>query len=133
MLVNTLPFTTGILVGIGETFAERVDALLAIAASHERHGHVQEVIVQNFLAKPGTAMHDHPSGDPDYYLRTVAVARLVLPLGTTAVVADPHEIANVLGTDGVHWLLDAAAGLPLDVYFMASSSIPASRFESPRQ
>ena len=60
-------------------------------------------------------------------------ARLVLPLGTTAVVADPHEIANVLGTDGVHWLLDAAAGLPLDVYFMASSCIPASRFESPRR
>ena len=60
-------------------------------------------------------------------------ARLVLPLGTTAVVADPHEIANVLGTDGVHWLLDAAAGLPLDVYFMASSCVPASRFESPRR
>ena len=49
-------------------------------------------------------------------------ARLVLPFGTTAVVADPHEIANVLGTDGVHWLLDATAGLPLDVFFMASSS-----------
>src|SRR5712691_4992491 len=60
-------------------------------------------------------------------------ARLVLPLGTTAVVADPHEIANVLGTDGVHWLLDACADLPLDVYFMASSSVPASKFESPRR
>jgi len=60
-------------------------------------------------------------------------ARLVLPFGTTAVVADPHEIANVLGTDGVHWLLDASAGLPLDVYFMASSSVPASQFESPRR
>jgi adenine deaminase len=60
-------------------------------------------------------------------------ARLVLPLGTTAIVADPHEIANVLGTDGVHWLLDAAAGLPLDVYFMASSCVPASSFESPRR
>src|SRR3954447_6416149 len=60
-------------------------------------------------------------------------ARLVLPLGTTAVVADPHELANVLGTDGVHWLLDFCAELPLDVYFMASSSIPASRFESPRR
>jgi adenine deaminase len=53
-------------------------------------------------------------------------ARLVLPLGTTAVVADPHEIANVLGTDGVHWLLDFCAGLPLDVYFMASSCVPAA-------
>jgi adenine deaminase len=60
-------------------------------------------------------------------------ARLVLPFGTTAVVADPHEIANVLGTDGVHWLLDATAGLPLEVYFMASSCVPASHFESPRR
>jgi adenine deaminase len=60
-------------------------------------------------------------------------ARLVLPLGTTAVVLDPHELANVLGTDGVHWLLDACDGLPLDFYFMASSSIPASVFESPRR
>ena len=60
-------------------------------------------------------------------------ARLVLPLGTTAVVLDPHELANVLGTDGVHWLLDACDGLPLDFYFMASSSIPASIFESPRR
>ena len=57
----------------------------------------------------------------------------MLPFGTTAVVADPHEIANVLGTDGVHWLLDASASLPLDVYFMASSCVPASRFESPRR
>src|SRR5512132_2702879 len=60
-------------------------------------------------------------------------ARLVLPRGTTAVVLDPHELANVLGTDGVHWLLDACEGLPLDFYFMASSSIPASQFESPRR
>ncbi|HEU0335782.1 MAG TPA: adenine deaminase [Gaiellaceae bacterium] len=60
-------------------------------------------------------------------------ARLVLPLGTTAVVADPHEIANVLGTDGVHWLLDATSSLPLDVYFTASSCVPASAFESPRR
>jgi len=60
-------------------------------------------------------------------------ARLVLPLGTTAVVADPHEIANVLGVDGVHWLLDASARLQLDVFFMASSCVPASPFESPRR
>ncbi len=60
-------------------------------------------------------------------------ARLVLPLGTTAVVLDPHELANVLGTDGVHWLLDACEGLALDFYFMASSCIPASVFESPRR
>jgi adenine deaminase len=61
------------------------------------------------------------------------LARLVLPLGTTAVVADPHEIANVLGTDGVHWLADLCHDLPLDVFFMASSCVPASEFESPRR
>ncbi|MGE5274632.1 MAG: adenine deaminase [Verrucomicrobiota bacterium] len=76
--------------------------------------------------------------DPHLHIETSKLlvdefARLVLPFGTTAVVADPHEIANVLGTDGVHWLLDACAGLPLDVYFMASSSVPASSFESPRR
>ncbi len=60
-------------------------------------------------------------------------ARLVLPFGTTAVVADPHEIANVLGTDGVHWLLDVCSRIPLDVFFMASSCVPASVFESPRR
>jgi adenine deaminase len=58
-------------------------------------------------------------------------ARLVLPFGTTAVVADPHEIANVLGVDGVHWLLDASSGLQLEVFFMAPSCVPASPFESP--
>jgi adenine deaminase len=61
------------------------------------------------------------------------LARLILPLGTTAVVADPHEIANVLGSDGVHWLLDASEGLQLDVYFMAPSCVPASPYESPRR
>ncbi len=61
------------------------------------------------------------------------LARLVLPMGTTAVVADPHELANVLGTDGIHWLLDVCADLPLDVFFTASSCVPASPFESPRR
>jgi adenine deaminase len=60
-------------------------------------------------------------------------ARLVLPFGTTTVVADPHEIANVLGTDGVHWLLDVCAELPLEIYFMAPSCVPASPYESPRR
>src|SRR5215207_5390705 len=73
-----VPFTTGILVGIGETRVERVDALLAIRESHARHGHVQEVIVQNFLPKPGTAMHQHPACDRDEFVWTVAAARLVL-------------------------------------------------------
>jgi len=76
--------------------------------------------------------------DPHLHLETSKLlpsefARLVLPLGTTAVVADPHELANVLGTDGVHWLVDVCEGLPLDVFFTASSCVPASRFESPRR
>jgi len=76
-----VPFTTGILVGIGETRAERIDALLAIRDSHDRHGHVQEVIVQNFLPKADTAMHRHPACDPDDFLWTVAAARVVLGAG----------------------------------------------------
>ncbi|MGI8750816.1 MAG: 5-amino-6-(D-ribitylamino)uracil--L-tyrosine 4-hydroxyphenyl transferase CofH [Acidimicrobiales bacterium] len=74
-----IPFTTGILVGIGDTRADRLDALEAIASSHRRHGHVQEVIVQNFLPKAGTAMHRSPPCDPEDYLWTVAAARMVLP------------------------------------------------------
>ena len=60
-------------------------------------------------------------------------ARAVLPHGTTTVVADPHEIGNVLGADGIHWLLDVCDRLPIDVFVMASSCVPASRFESPRR
>ncbi|HVF73575.1 MAG TPA: 5-amino-6-(D-ribitylamino)uracil--L-tyrosine 4-hydroxyphenyl transferase CofH [Acidimicrobiales bacterium] len=74
-----IPFTTGILCGIGETRADRVEALEAIAAAHRRHGHVQEVIVQNFLPKPGTAMHNAPPCPDDEYLWSVAAARLILP------------------------------------------------------
>ena len=60
-------------------------------------------------------------------------ARAVLPHGTTAIVCDPHEVANVLGSDGVHWMLDASEGLPLAVFVMAPSCVPASGFESPRR
>jgi FO synthase len=74
-----IPFTTGILCGIGETRQDRIDALEAIAAGHRRHGHVQEVIVQNFLPKPGTAMHDEPPCPEDEFLWSIAAARLVLP------------------------------------------------------
>src|ERR671923_213173 len=76
------------------------------------------------------ARGDEPA---DLVIRGAGSPRLVLPLGTTAVVADPHEIANVLGTDGVHWLADLCHDLPLDVFFMASSCVPASSFESPRR
>ena len=74
-----IPFTTGILVGIGESRADRVEALAAIAAAHARHGHVQEVIIQNFLPKPGTAMASAPACPPEEFLWSIAVARLLLP------------------------------------------------------
>jgi FO synthase len=73
-----IPFTTGILFGIGETSRERVDALVAIRDLHERYGHVQEVIVQPFRAKPRIPMRDTPDPGVDDLLRTLAVARLVL-------------------------------------------------------
>jgi len=73
-----IPFTTGILVGIGETPRERAESLLAIREVHRRYGHVQEVIVQNFRAKPGTAMHDAPEPGEEEFLAAVAVARVVL-------------------------------------------------------
>src|SRR4249920_3737263 len=73
-----VPFTTGILVGIGETARERAASLLAIRELHRRYRHVQEVIVQNFLAKPGTAMRDAPEPEPQEYLAAVATARVVL-------------------------------------------------------
>jgi 7,8-didemethyl-8-hydroxy-5-deazariboflavin synthase CofG subunit len=75
----SIPFTTGILIGIGETARERVDALVAIRDVHERYGHVQEVIVQNFRAKPFIPMKDAPEPTLDELLRALAVARLVLP------------------------------------------------------
>ena len=76
---QSIPFTTGILVGIGESRADRIEALEAIAAAHLRHGHVQEVIVQNFLPKSGTSMARWPACPPEEYLWSVAVARLILP------------------------------------------------------
>ena len=71
-------FTTGILIGIGETLEERVDSLFAIKELHERYGHIQEVIIQNFRAKPDIAMKDHPEPTLLDMLRTIAVARLIL-------------------------------------------------------
>jgi FO synthase len=74
-----IPMTTGILIGIGETWDERIDSIEAIAALHEKHGHIQEVIVQNFRAKPATAMARHREPDMSDMLRTLAIARLILP------------------------------------------------------
>jgi FO synthase len=73
-----IPFTTGILIGIGETRAERLDALAAIRDLHERYGHVQEVIIQNFRAKPGTKMATAPEPSLEEHLWTIRAAREVL-------------------------------------------------------
>ena len=72
------PFTTGLLIGIGETPRERVETLFAIQDMHARYGHIQEVIVQNFRAKPGIPMQDWPDATLTDLLRAIAVARLVL-------------------------------------------------------
>jgi FO synthase len=74
----SIAFTTGILIGIGETFEERVDALFAIRALHEKYGHIQEVIVQNFRAKPDIPMAHQAEPSMEDMLRTIAVARLIL-------------------------------------------------------
>ena len=73
-----VPFTTGLLIGIGETQLERVEALLAIRDAHRRHGHIQEVIIQNFRAKPNTRMAQHPDAPLEQHLWTIAAARLIL-------------------------------------------------------
>ena len=72
-----VPYTTGLLVGIGETRRERIESMLAIRDLHEHYGHVQEIIIQNFRAKPGTRMAHHPEPSLDELLWTIAVTRLV--------------------------------------------------------
>jgi len=96
-----VPFTTGILIGIGETREERLEALAAIAALHERYGHIQEMIVQNFRAKAGTKMADAPEPSLEDHLWTIAAARLLLP-------ADVHlQAPPNLAFDEFPRLLDA--------------------------
>ena len=84
-----VPFTSGILIGIGETRSDRIDALLALRGSHERHGHLQEAIVQNFRAKGGTRMAAWPEPDEAELLWSVALARLALP-GAVSLQAPPN-------------------------------------------
>jgi len=95
-----VPFTTGILIGIGETMRDRVDSLLAIRRLHQRYGHIQEVIIQNFRVKPPIPMAAWPEPDTGDMLRTIAVARLLL--GDMNIQAPPN-----LTQDGYERLLDA--------------------------
>jgi 7,8-didemethyl-8-hydroxy-5-deazariboflavin synthase CofG subunit len=74
----SIAFTTGILIGIGETMEERIDSLFAIRTVHENYGHIQEVIIQNFRAKPEIPMAAHPEPSLEDMLRTIAIARLIL-------------------------------------------------------
>jgi FO synthase len=74
-----VPFTSGILIGIGETRRERIESLLALRALHAEHGHLQEIIIQNFRAKPGTGMARAPEPSLDEHLWTIAAARLIFP------------------------------------------------------
>ncbi len=91
----SIPFTSGLLIGIGETRAERIDTLLALRASHQRHGHLQEIIVQNFRAKPGTRMADAPEPSLEDLQWTIAVARLIFGK-TMSIQAPPNLSPGVL-------------------------------------
>jgi len=102
-----VPFTTGVLVGIGETAAERVDSLLAIRAIAREYGAIQEVIVQNFRAKDDTAMRGVPDLEGEPFLATVAVARLLLGPSVSLQVppnlSDPNEIGALLRAGVDDW------------------------------
>ena len=96
-----IPFTTGILIGIGENWQERIDSLLAIGELHRRYGHIQEVIIQNFRAKPATPMRAYPDATRDDMGKTIALARLILG-GTMNIQAPPN-----LTPDGYELYLEA--------------------------
>lgn len=102
-----IPFTTGILVGIGETVRDRAESLVALRDLDDRHGHVQEVIVQNFRAKPRTAMQGAPDADMHEYLATVAVARLVfgpdMRIQVPPNLSDPRELGLLIGAGIDDW------------------------------
>jgi FO synthase len=91
-----VPFTSGILIGIGETRRERIESLLALRDVHRRHGHLQEIIVQNFRAKPGTKMARAPEPDLDELLWTIAVARILFG-AEMSIQAPPNLSPGVLG------------------------------------
>ncbi|MDQ1135461.1 7,8-didemethyl-8-hydroxy-5-deazariboflavin synthase CofG subunit [Microbacterium sp. SORGH_AS 1204] len=102
-----IPFTTGILVGIGETVRDRAESLVALRELDDRHGHVQEVIVQNFRAKPRTAMQGAPDADMHEYLAAVAVARLVfgpdMRVQVPPNLTDPRELGLLIEAGADDW------------------------------
>src|SRR3954451_22827377 len=96
---HAIPFTTGLLVGIGESLQDRAETVFAIRAAHRRHGHVQEVIVQNFRAKDDTAMRDRPDAELDEFLAAVAVTRVVL--GPRMRVQAPPNLVDLAETQAL--------------------------------
>jgi FO synthase len=104
---STIPFTTGILVGIGERIADRAESLFAIRRTARQYGAIQEVIVQNFLAKPDTAMRSAPDAGREEYLAAIAVARLVLgpqvSIQAPPNLSDPDELAGLLAAGVDDW------------------------------
>ncbi|GAB3269303.1 7,8-didemethyl-8-hydroxy-5-deazariboflavin synthase CofG [Microbacterium lacusdiani] len=102
-----IPFTSGILVGIGETLRDRAESLVALRDAHARHGHLQEIIVQNFRAKPRTAMQGAPDADLREYVAAVAVARLVMGPGMRIQVppnlSDPQELDLLVRAGADDW------------------------------
>ena len=102
-----VPFTTGLLIGIGETLRDRAESLLALGDLAERHGHIQEVIVQNFRAKPRTAMRGVPDAGTEEYLAAIATARIVLGSAMRIQVppnlSDPEECARLLSAGADDW------------------------------
>ncbi|WP_286931460.1 MULTISPECIES: 7,8-didemethyl-8-hydroxy-5-deazariboflavin synthase CofG [Aeromicrobium] len=102
-----IPFTTGLLVGIGETLEERFDTILALRDLSERHGNVQEVIVQNFRAKPATAMQGVADAETDAYIAAVATARIVLGpdarIQAPPNLSDPRELARLVAAGIDDW------------------------------
>lgn len=104
---HAIPFTTGILVGIGETYAERVDSLLAIRRIARAHGGIQEVIVQNFRAKEDTAMRSVPDVLHEEFVATIAVARLLLGpamrIQAPPNLSEPEQLADLLAAGVDDW------------------------------
>lgn len=98
-----IPFTTGILVGIGETLDDRIDSLQCISNLHNEYGHIQEVIVQNFIPKPGTSMEKHSSPTIEEMMQIVSIAREILPADIAIQVApnliDPYVLVKYGATD----------------------------------
>ncbi|MCJ2186437.1 5-amino-6-(D-ribitylamino)uracil--L-tyrosine 4-hydroxyphenyl transferase CofH [Novosphingobium beihaiensis] len=103
---SRVPTTSGVLIGIGETPGERMEALIALRDLHQRHGHLQEVIVQNFCPKPGTKMSGAAEASEADFLRTIAAARILMP-GTVSVQAPPNlndeRLAELIGAGIDDW------------------------------